>query len=186
MTLLEEVYGKALKPCGDSFLVGGLLARAEVVTRLGDWGGEKWGESCFRARLDALCRGLEAEAKLHETGRSRAHSRLHVLLCSRLLQVDYHGRMETAPALVAPLVGTGLPRAGTTFLHGLLANDPANRVATAAQAAIPIPLSGKGNFNEMERTALYDLLSREARGEPVPTARRLIRVDPRSCSLRQS
>jgi len=156
MTLLEEVYGTALQPCGDTFSVGSLLSRAERATGLGDWGGEKWAESRFRARLGALCRGLEDQAQLHEIGRSRAHSRLQVLLCSRLRQIDHHGRMSLASALVAPLVGTGLPRAGTTFLHGLLASDPDNRVATAAQAAIPTPSPGAGSISEAERISLYE------------------------------
>jgi hypothetical protein len=132
-----------------------LMAKAERATRLADWGGARWAEGRFRARLDALCRGLEGEAQLHELGRSRAHSRLHVLLCSRLRQVDHHGRMGQAPAIVAPLVGTGLPRAGTTFLHGLLASDLGNRVASAAQAAIPIPPPGDGSVSEAGRAALY-------------------------------
>jgi hypothetical protein len=42
--------------------------------------------------------------------------------------------------IVAPLIGTGMPRAGTTFFHGLIAQDPANRAVTAWEAAIPAPL----------------------------------------------
>jgi hypothetical protein len=131
------------------------MKRAEEATGLADWGGARWGEGRFRERLGALCEGLEDDAKLTELGRSRAHSRLHVLLCSRLRQVDHHARLADPPAILAPLVGTGLPRAGTTFLHGLLAADPGNRVALAAQAAIPIPPPGAGLVSEAERVALY-------------------------------
>jgi hypothetical protein len=49
-----------------------------------------------------------------------------------------------------------MPRAGTTFLHGLLASDPDNRSATAAQAAIPIPVPGQDGVAEAERIAFYD------------------------------
>jgi predicted heme/steroid binding protein len=155
MASLEAIYAAALEPCAAAFQVSTLLARAERATGLGDWGGRRWAEDRFRLRLAALCQGLEGEALLHEVGRSRVHSRLYVLLCSRLLQVDRHTRMSLAPALVAPLVGTGLPRAGTTFLHGLLACDPGNRVATAAQAAIPVPAPGQAKVDEAERAALY-------------------------------
>jgi hypothetical protein len=154
MAPLETVYSTALAACNDPFEASALMARAERATGLVDWGGSLWAEDRFKSRLEALCQGLEDDAQLHDLGRSRAHSRLHVLLCSRLRQVGYHRRMTRHPAIVAPLVGTGLPRAGTTFLHGLLASDPGNRVATAAQAAIPIPPPYDVGL-DAERTALY-------------------------------
>lgn len=156
MPSLDTVYGAALAPSASPFEAPTLMTRAEQATGLADWGGARWAEERFRARLDALCRGLEGDARLHELGRSRAHSRLHVLLCSRLRQIDHHRGISHPPAIVAPLVGTGLPRAGTTFLHGLLANDPGNRVATAAQAAIPVTLPGEGDVSEIERTVFYE------------------------------
>jgi hypothetical protein len=160
MPSLDTVYAAACEPCADRFTAPAVMRRAEVATGLADWGGERWGQDRFVARLDALCHGLEADAHLHALGRSRAHSRLHVLLCSRLRQVDHYRRMGQHPPLAAPLVGTGLPRAGTTFLHGLLASDPANRVATAAQAAIPVPPPGQGPgqgaVSESDRVALYE------------------------------
>ena len=152
---LDTVYSAALLPCAAPFDAQALLDRAVQATGLRDWGGARWGEGRFRERLDALCRGLEGDARLHELGRSRAHSRLHVLLCSRLRQVDHIARLADPPAIVAPLVGTGLPRAGTTFLHGLLASDTDNRVASAAQAAIPIPPPDEGQVSEVQRVALY-------------------------------
>lgn len=155
MASLETVYAAALEPCAVPFEGLALMDRAARATGLDDWGGAPWGDGRFRERLDTLCRGLEADAKLHELGRSRAHSRLHVLLCSRLRQVDYMAHLDHPPTIVAPLVGTGLPRAGTTFLHGLLASDSGNRVANAAQAAIPIPPPGEGHVGEAERIALY-------------------------------
>lgn len=155
MASLETIYSAALEPCALPFEARAIMARAERATGLGDWGGARWAEERFRVRLDALCRGLEDNARLHELGRSRAHSRLHVLLCSRLRQVDHLGCVGASSAIVAPLIGTGMPRAGTTFLHGLLACDSANRVASAAQAAIPIPPPGESEFSEAERVALY-------------------------------
>lgn len=155
MASLETVYAAALAPCAAPFDAATLMNRAQRATGLADWGTDRWAENRFHARLEALCRGLESDARLTELGRSRAHSRLHVLLCSRLRQLDWHRRLDQHARIVAPLVGTGLPRAGTTFLHGLLASDPSSRTASAAQAAIPIPPPGTGEVSETERAGLY-------------------------------
>lgn len=152
---LESVYASVTIPCTAAFAAGPLMASAKEATGLSDWGGTLWAEDRFRIRLDALCHGLQTTANLHEQGRARAHSRLQVLLRSRLRQIGFHADLGETPELAPPLVGTGLPRAGTTFLHGLLARDPGNRVATAAQAAIPVPPPGQGGVSEVERNALY-------------------------------
>jgi hypothetical protein len=47
-----------------------------------------------------------------------------------------------ATPIAGPLVITGMPRSGTTFLHRLLAEDPANRVAHTWQTLYPYPLAG--------------------------------------------
>src|SRR3546814_12999821 len=44
--------------------------------------------------------------------------------------------------IAAPLIGTGLPRTGTTFLHGLLACDPAHRAIRAWEALLSPDLIG--------------------------------------------
>ncbi|HEY4124940.1 MAG TPA: sulfotransferase, partial [Rhizomicrobium sp.] len=53
---------------------------------------------------------------------------------------------EKTPAILqeaidAPVFITGLPRSGTTFLHSLLAQDPANRVPLSWQTIYPYPLA---------------------------------------------
>jgi hypothetical protein len=150
---LEKTYARALQPFTGLLTAASLLREAEVATGLADWGGAHWHEGRFRERLDSLCTALENEAKLSAIGRSRAHSRLHVLLCSRLRQIAWAGEQSCKPAIVAPLIGAGLPRAGTTFLHSVLSQDPASLSATAAEAAIPPP--GPGDEYEAERVSLY-------------------------------
>lgn len=135
---LEAIYRLALSDFTGPLDPDALLRQAEAATGLSDLGGARWGEDGFRKRVNALCQSLETEAALTPRGRSRAHSRLHVMLCSRLRQVDWRTRKGQGAPIVAPLIGTGLPRAGTTFLHNLLAQDPANRSATASEAAIPV------------------------------------------------
>jgi hypothetical protein len=43
--------------------------------------------------------------------------------------------------IARPIFITGLPRSGTTFLHSLLAQDPANRVPLSWQTIYPYPLA---------------------------------------------
>ncbi|MBV9843313.1 MAG: sulfotransferase, partial [Sphingomonadaceae bacterium] len=131
-----------------------LIAEAETVTGLADWGGRRWSEERFRHDLSVLCAAIEATAEVTELGRSRTHTRLFTMLVSRLRYIE--ARKATAGVddqrIVAPLIGTGLPRAGTTFFHGVIAQDPANRVARAYEAAIPVPLD---DGETDERIALY-------------------------------
>jgi hypothetical protein len=150
---LEAVYAAALESFDGVFTADALLAEAEAATGLSNWGGTRWHEGKFRALLNALCQSLENEAALTKQGRSRAHSRLHTMLCSRLRQVDWRAQRPEGAPIVKPLIGTGLPRAGTTFLHNLLAQDPDNLSATAAEAAIPVPPPGPDDGTA--RTTLY-------------------------------
>ena len=134
-----------------------LLEKAARVTGLADWGGFRWNEERFRHDFDLLCRSIEDTSELSRVGRTRSHSRLFTMLVSRLRYID--ARKATAAVdsqpIVAPLIGTGLPRAGTTFLHGLLAQDPANRIARSYEAAIPVPYPTPGRDH---RRQLYDAL----------------------------
>jgi hypothetical protein len=149
-------YAPALQPFAGALSAVALTRAAEAATGLSDWGGERWGEAAFRERLEFVCRGLDREVGLDARGRGRVHSRLHVMLCSRLRQVAWRaGQPEGAP-IVAPLLGTGLGRTGTTFLHTLLAQDPENLSATAAHAGIPVPPPAiAAAAREAERTGLY-------------------------------
>lgn len=136
------LYAAALKGYSTAYSGTSLMRDAERVTGLSDWGGKRWGEDAFRHDFALLCQSIEATAEVTPLGRDRGHSRLFTMLVSRLRYID--ARNATAGVddqrIVAPLVGTGLPRAGTTFLHGLLAQDPGNRVARSYEAAIPVPI----------------------------------------------
>lgn len=132
------------------------MAAAETATGLRDWGGKRWDEDRFRHDLAVLCDAIEAEAQVSEAGRSRGHSRLHTMLVSRLRYLEARKALPgvDASVIVAPLIGTGLPRAGTTFLHGMLSQDPAVRVARAFEAAIPTPLPGTDPRADLYRRIL--------------------------------
>ena len=134
-----------------------LLENAQRVTGLADWGGPRWNEERFRHDFDLLCRSIEDTAELSGVGRTRTHSRLFTLLVSRLRYIDARKATTAVDGqrIAAPLIGTGLPRAGTTFLHGLLAQDPANRVARSYEAAIPAPYPAPA---QDDRCQLYHAL----------------------------
>ncbi len=83
--------------------------------------------------LEVLCRSLRDDAKLHWFGRMNARHLIVTGLAELLLLEEIFRRnpeLETVK-LNPPLIVTGLPRSGTTFLHRLLAS---------AEEAEPIPL----------------------------------------------
>ncbi len=150
----QSAYTPALEPFTARLDAEGLLATAERLTGLSDWGGQRWDEERFRHDLAVLCDAIEATGELTQLGRSRSHSRLHTMLVSRLRYIEARKAIAglDGQRIVAPLIGSGMPRAGTTFLHGLLAQDPANRVARTYQSAMPVPLPGPTGD---ERLGLY-------------------------------
>jgi hypothetical protein len=110
----------------------------EAVFRSGtdDFGGDSFVEP-----LDVLVDALEREADLHIVGRWRAREVVVRYLESRLRLT---AALVEDPAIddrrvIAPIVVTGSPRAGTSILHQLLATDPALRAPMAWEYWSPAP-----------------------------------------------
>ena len=147
-------YKTALEGYSVSLSGDALMRDAELATGLSDWGGRRWDEDAFRHDFSILCNAIEATGQVSPHGRDRTHSRLFTMLVSRLRYI--YARNATSgvqdQAIVAPLIGTGLPRAGTTFLHGLLAQDPANRVLRSYEVAMPAPFPAP---EDDQRNALF-------------------------------
>lgn len=139
---LERIYAPVFEQFAGSFSVDGLIGEARAATGLSDLGGEAMAEPGFRKRLGALCHALEGEANLTALGRTRAHSRLLAMVISRLRTVDYVRQSSSLPKIRAPLIGTGMPRSGTSFLQALLAQDPGNLVPRTGHGMVPIPPPG--------------------------------------------
>jgi hypothetical protein len=139
---LERIYAPVFETFASGFSANGLIAEARAATGLADLGGEAMQEPGFRERLTALCNALETEANLTELGRTRAHCRLLAMVISRLRTVDYVHQSPGLPPIIAPLIGTGMPRSGTSFLQALLAQDPDNLVPRTAHGMVPIPPPG--------------------------------------------
>ena len=139
---LERIYAPVFGAFTGSFSADGLIAEAQQAAGLDDLGGEAMAEPGFRKRLAALCRSLEDEAHLTALGRTRAHCRILAMVISRLRTVDYVRQSPDLPAIRAPLIGTGMPRTGTSFLQALLAQDPDNLVPRTGHGMVPIPPPG--------------------------------------------
>ena len=113
-----------------------LLDAAREATGLFDFGDER-----FREGLLVLCDAYQEEAQLTPFGRMLAQGTLVGTLASRLSVEDAWQRNPEllGSAIRRPIFVLGLPRTGTTALHHLLAQDPANQVLEYWLAAAPGP-----------------------------------------------
>jgi Sulfotransferase family len=116
--------------------VAELLSRAQAASAL-----EDFGEDSFREGLEMLVRSADAEARLSERGRLAFDLQIVDLLTWRL-RIEHWYRLHPEiddQQIVAPLIGLGLPRTGSTALSCLLAEDPAARSIRAWEARFPCP-----------------------------------------------
>jgi hypothetical protein len=116
--------------------VSSLLERARAATSL-----EDFGEESFREGLEVLVTSAERQARLHERGRQVFEGQI-VDFLSRRLEVEHwyarHPEIDEQE-IIAPLIGLGLPRTGSTALSCLLAEDPAVRSLRTWEANAPCP-----------------------------------------------
>src|SRR5579862_9205733 len=102
---------------------------------------EDFGDDSFLDGLERLCDALNHEAKLNELGEMALPQLLGKLLANRLKIEDWYRRHPEIDEeqIVAPLIGLGLPRTGSTALSCLLAEDPAVRFIRNWEAIEPCP-----------------------------------------------
>ncbi|HEY6531000.1 MAG TPA: sulfotransferase [Acidimicrobiales bacterium] len=113
-----------------------LMDEAREQTGLDDFG-----EEGFREGLDRLVWSLREEAELTPVGEMAAHHIVTTHLAQRLQVEDWYRRHPEIDdeQIVAPLIGLGLPRTGSTALSFLLAQDPHARSLLTWQATEPCP-----------------------------------------------
>lgn len=130
-----------------------LLRAAREATGLDDFG-DDW----FREPLRVLLDAFENEARLTLLGRMIARSDVQRLLENRLRIEDHlHAHPEIDDETIeAPIVVTGLGRAGTTFLHELLAQDPDNRVPMLWEMMYSVPPPEPSTYGTDSRIAASD------------------------------
>src|SRR5215510_2607695 len=107
---------------------------------------EDFGDPPIEPVLTVLVNSLETEADLHPHGRFLMRVHLRELLETRLrLAQAWSARAEASEAslIERPIVITGIPRSGSTFLHELLAEDPENRAPRVWEVMFPIPTRSK-------------------------------------------
>ena len=113
-----------------------LLNSARERTGLHDFG-----EDSFREGLEVLVRSLDTEARLNTVGRAVLDGQIVDLLANRLKIEDWYGRHPEIDDqdIIAPLIGIGLPRTGSTALGCLLGEDPHARSLRTWEATSPCP-----------------------------------------------
>lgn len=127
-----------------------LLTRARQQTGLDDFGDEG-----FRKPLRVLLDAFPAGARLNFVGRLCVQADLLRLLTNRLQLVADRRRYPEIGAEVIrrPWFITGLPRSGTTFLHALLAQDPAGRAPRVWEVMHPSPPPATAAYHTDDRIA---------------------------------
>jgi hypothetical protein len=113
------------------------------------------GEGPFVEPLELVLGSLRAEAQLNDLGRFIARERMLLHTVNRLHYVDDR---KTDPAIaeqriVAPVFIVGMPRTGTTILHDILAQDPANRAPLTWETMFPSPPPRRETFTTDPRIA---------------------------------
>ncbi len=113
-----------------------LEAEAMQRTGLSDFGGDE-----YRVGLERLTGDLERQGRLHALGRSITRGRLVSTLSTRLELHDWRTRHPEIgdEKIERPIVFMGMGRTGTTILHDLMAQDPANRVPLSWETEQPCP-----------------------------------------------
>lgn len=113
-----------------------LLEQAQSATSL-----DNFGEDSFREGLEILVNSLDREARLNDIGRMAFDMQIVDMLSTRL-QVEHwyeaHPEIDEEE-IVAPLIGIGMPRTGSTALACLLGEDPAVRSIRTWESMWPCP-----------------------------------------------
>jgi hypothetical protein len=149
-----------------------LEANALIATALDRRRAEDFSERAFVTPLQELLHALHAQAELSTFG--QLATRFDALRClDNQLALASAERVDasiTRRDLVRPIFITGLPRCGSTFLHSLIALDPAVAVPHSWQVMYPYPLPGLRSRIETRRArvarqfAFFRLLSPQLSG----------------------
>jgi len=113
------------------------------------------GTGPFLEGMDRVVDSLNADARLNDVGRFIAEERILLHVVNRLNYV--HDREQYAEIahvdVVKPVFIVGLPRTGTTILHDILNQDPANRAPLTWELMFPSPPPEAATANDDPRVA---------------------------------
>jgi hypothetical protein len=133
------------------FSADSLMAEA----RLRSGGLEDLGPGPFTEPLQLFVSSLESDARLNPVGQYIARERALAHIVNRL---QYVNDRKLYPAIaqqkiVKPVFIIGLVRTGTTILHDVLAQDPANRAPLTWEVTFPSPPPATATFKTDPRIA---------------------------------
>jgi Sulfotransferase family len=137
--------GLMKQPLETELLIGAARRRARL---------NNFGDETFREPLRRLLDCCESEAHLNTIGKLALVEDILQLLINRLqIQRDRHKWPRISEeAIVGPLFIVGLPRTGTTLLHGLLAQDhDAFSTPTTWEVMFPSPPPSLGQEGRIKR-----------------------------------
>jgi hypothetical protein len=102
---------------------------------------DDFGDTAFLEAFRVLLQAYKTEAEFNFIGRICVHGDTVRTLDNRLRLVADRRRYPAIAdeVIQRPLFITGLPRSGTTFLHALLAQDPAHRAPRVWEVMYPSP-----------------------------------------------
>jgi len=123
-----------------------------------DAGLDDFGDVPFAEALDVLLGALDREAGLDEVRTKAAAGGIVRLLVKRLRLVADRKRYPAIAqvAITAPVVIVGLPRTGSTHLHGLLGQVEGVRTPRFWEMAVPSPPPEQATFDTDPRIAQVD------------------------------
>jgi hypothetical protein len=121
----------------EQFHAGALLAEAQERTG----GLEDLGDGPFLEGLERFADSLDRDAKLNDVGRYMAKERALLHTVNRLRYTEDRKRHPAISdvTIEKPVFIIGLPRTGTTILHDILDQDPANRAPLTWELMFPSP-----------------------------------------------
>ncbi|MGB3633053.1 MAG: sulfotransferase [Rubrobacteraceae bacterium] len=189
LPLRLRVLNKVGKRLGASRLpVAGLDEGSLVQAAVKKTGLTDFGDPYYREGLLRLLSSLENDAGLHFAGRVANRELIVGNLINRLLLTEARKRTPEVfrQPVRPPILVLGLPRSGTTFLHRLLALDPANRAAPWWELARPVPdvrpEVGSDEQPDPRRQHLQRKLHRRQKAMPDYDSKHYTRVDtPEEC-----
>jgi hypothetical protein len=151
-----------------------LMRQAHRQTEL-----DVFGEETFVDGLERLIAALNDEARLTEAGAAAQEAQIVHFLAQRLQVEDWYARHPEIDEqeIVAPLIGLGLPRTGSTAMGFLLGQDPAVRSLRNWEASSPCPPPEAATSDTDPRIAITRQ-SLERRGELFPRMKMMFPSDP--------
>jgi hypothetical protein len=146
----------------------------QLLERAREQGGfEDFGADSYLEGLEILVDSLDREARLNEQGRLAMDAQITDLLAKRL-QIEHWYREHPeidAEQIVAPLIGLGLPRTGSSALACLLGADPAVRSIRTWEQMAPCPPPDIRTVDSDERLVkAQEAMARRARMFPRMTS----------------